>query len=67
MFKSLLVFELTKNINLDLSRLELAFKNFAFTPCGAHDAVRLGFVPAIEGSENIIEHIKENQQIIMHC
>lgn len=59
MFKSLLAFELTKQINFDINRLKLAFKNFEFTPCGSHDAVRLGFVPVIDGSEDVIEHIKD--------
>ena len=44
-FKNISVFQLVDDINMD--SLEQAIKTLEFTPCGSHDAVKVGFVPPI--------------------
>lgn len=59
-FKNLLIYKLTREINLETEALEKQLADFAFTPCGSQDIVKFGWVPAIATTDSML-HTSGNQ------
>jgi recombination associated protein RdgC len=49
LYKNLAICRFTSDKVPDLHTLNTALSKLPFTPCGAHDAARVGFVPPITG------------------
>ena len=54
MFKSLVIYKMSRDLDVSIENLAKELPNFTYSPCGAQDMKKTGWVPSLEGSKELL-------------
>lgn len=54
MFKSLVIYKMSRDADVSIENLAKELPNFTYSPCGSQDMKKTGWVPSIEGSKELL-------------
>lgn len=63
MFKSLVVYKMSDDLNIEVDALVKQLPSFSFSPCSGQDIKKSGWIPSLKGSEELCHH--SNGQILL--
>lgn len=54
MFKSLVIYKMSRDLDVSIENLAKELPNFTYSPCGSQDMKKTGWVPSLEGSNELL-------------